>query len=193
MTGTTSCTQCPGGSECITASSAPVACGDGFVAAAGSTACTACTPGELKVNQASSLSINFVKYHFVYCLVLSQLVCGSSYFVCVFSSHLLCIVSSHCPAYCVVTGETPNALQTACEPCPQGFQCNDPTIDPVQCADGYYTTGGATSCERCDPGFWCSTSAQTACTSGACACALIANSFFPERSASKALFVNCSE
>ena len=85
MTGTTSCTQCPGGSECITASSAPVACGDGFVAAAGSTACTACTPGELNVNRASRVLISFVAWSnrtlHVYYPVLSNFMYRSSNFV----------------------------------------------------------------------------------------------------------------
>ena len=32
-----------------------------------------------------------------------------------------------------------------CSPCPAGKSCADPSVTPVDCANGYYSTGGTVS------------------------------------------------
>ena len=45
--------------------------------------------------------------------------------------------------------------QIACNPCPAGFTCVDPSQYPVACSEGHYSYAYATSCLTCPAGYYC--------------------------------------
>ena len=75
-------------------------------------------------------------------------------------SCLPCPIGSHCPSSKLskhipcVNGTTALAVnQTSCNPCPAGSKCIDATKAAVECANGYYSKGGATQCILCPEGY----------------------------------------
>lgn len=46
---------------------------------------------------------------------------------------------------------------TACIPCPGGYQCSSASSNPVLCTAGNYANNGSTSCTPCAAGYYCPT------------------------------------
>ena len=54
---------------------------------------------------------------------------------------------------------------TACHPCPAGYQCLSGGA-PAVCSDGTYSEYGASSCTACPLGYTCVGGIKTACNTG---------------------------
>jgi len=67
-------------------------------------------------------------------------------------------------------GETAAGGSAACQACPAGRECPDPTVfGGTQCAAGYYSVGNQTACAPCPRGYMCGglgTAVPTACSGG---------------------------
>ena len=165
-TGSSTCTICPAGSECATLSADPVACGADSAAAAGSIACTQCDPGTAVTSADHCMSCIFIRCVIFMIPKFMSITCSNmlTYAFRVSRYHGLVYTCTE-QIENLFSGETPNSDQSACILCDPGYHCNDPA-NPVECTDGYYATGGATSCSHCAPGFECTTMAETPCGTG---------------------------
>lgn len=146
--GASTCTQCPAGFYCPTASQQPIACAPFTYAVAGSLACspcpvgsvcnhgviTTCTAGQFCANTANTVAVPCPAGSF----------CPYPYATSLDSTNL-------CP---LGTYSAEGAV--ACTICPLGSACPAPSLGAQACPGGYYQDqAGQTSCKVCPKGYYC--------------------------------------
>nr|XP_054760934.1 uncharacterized protein LOC129267226 [Lytechinus pictus] len=141
LAGAETCTLCPAGSECNSATGVITQCSDGQYSLVGDMTCLECPDG-------------------LYCpsVYNEPMVCPSGYVP--FSNQTGC---EECGAGTYAYNGT-----VSCQQCPPGYQCPTSGLDePTPCPTGYFSSAsGSETCSQCAQGYYCNSTAQTICDLG---------------------------
>ncbi|XP_013391352.1 uncharacterized protein LOC106159584 [Lingula anatina] len=168
---------CPVGHYCPTGSDLPDPCRNGTYNAgtglAAQAECTPCDPG-FYCNETGATGYSGVCAAGYYCPE-AQTVPNPYATVCPRGHY--CPVGSPVPVPCEMGYQQDAEGQALCDPCPEGFYCDNATITPAACPAGYYCPNGtrygqehpcppgtfnnitglmtSAQCQPCAPGFYC--------------------------------------
>lgn len=132
--GSASCSPCPAGHSCSSATSAPVACPVGTSASAGAQSCSDCADGYYNALEAQE-----------FCQA-----CPAGH---------ECPDKTSEPTRCS-SGSYSFGNATACETCPAGYYCSSTGSSPEVCTEGSYSLDNWAYCVSCPPGQYCLNTAQ---------------------------------